>query len=115
MTRLIIDILHKQTLEENKIPNLKHQITNKSQFPILNDQNSHQNFIVSLQEPNAKGMVPMATTLDGSIVWSAAGGLVLGIYLIFGFWCLEFPVTGIPKIQRESHRGACGRWPARDR
>jgi hypothetical protein len=38
-----------------KIPNSKHQITNKSQIPILNDQN----------------------------VWSAGGGSVIGICLIF--------------------------------
>ena len=69
MTRQIIDILRKRTLEENKIPNLKHQITNKSQFLILNDQNSHQSFIVSLQERNYRDMVPITTALDGSIVW----------------------------------------------
>jgi hypothetical protein len=35
-------------LQDNKISNLKHQITNKSQISIFNDQNFHQSFIASL-------------------------------------------------------------------
>ena len=48
-----------------KISNSKHQITNKSQIPILNDQNTKQ-------------------------VWSAGGGLVIVICLIFVISDLEF-------------------------
>jgi hypothetical protein len=35
----------------NKIPNLKHQISNKSQISIFNDQNIHHSFIVALCKP----------------------------------------------------------------
>ena len=49
----------------NEIPDSKHQITNKSQAPIFNDQNKKQ-------------------------VWSTAGGLVIVICLIFGICDLEF-------------------------
>lgn len=111
MTRQIIDILLKRTLEENKIPNLKHQITNISQFPVLNDQNSHQSFSVSLREPNSKDMVRITTALDGSIVWI----FEFGHWDLFDIWCLEFPIASIPKIQIELRHAACGRWPARDR
>jgi hypothetical protein len=44
-----------------EIPSSKHQITNKSQIPIFNDQNTKQ-------------------------VWSAGGGLVIVICLIFVIW-----------------------------
>jgi|GEM_PF-3421591 hypothetical protein len=51
-----------------EIPNSKHQITNKSQIPIPNDQNIKQ-------------------------VWSAGGGLVIVICLGFVICYLEFLVS----------------------
>jgi hypothetical protein len=39
-----------KTLLENKIPNLKYQITNKSQISIFNDQNIHHSCIASLRK-----------------------------------------------------------------
>ena len=48
----------------NKIPNSKHQIPNKFQIPIFNVQN----------------------------VWSAGGGLVIGICLKFVILDLLFPI-----------------------
>jgi hypothetical protein len=41
-----------KVLRDNKIPNLKHQITNKSQISIFNDQNIHQRCIEWFRKPS---------------------------------------------------------------
>jgi hypothetical protein len=43
--------LHQEILQDNKIPNLKHQNTNKSQIAIFNDPKIHYSRIVSLGKP----------------------------------------------------------------
>jgi len=42
-------------LKDNKIPKLKHQITNKSQNPIFNDQNIHPSWLASIRKPKFAG------------------------------------------------------------
>jgi len=42
--------LFQKILISNKISNLRHQITNKTQFSIFNDQNLHHNCIESIRK-----------------------------------------------------------------
>jgi hypothetical protein len=76
-------------VQDNKIPNLKRQITKKFQIPIFNDQNIHHSSIASLRKPGSAGDDTVGhgrkriNCLEFCI-W------VIGICLIFGFWCLEF-------------------------
>ncbi|MGD2014671.1 MAG: hypothetical protein PVG84_13025 [Desulfobacterales bacterium] len=44
-----------EVLSDNKVTNLKHQITNKSQITIFNDRNTHHSRIVSLRKPGLAG------------------------------------------------------------
>jgi len=54
-----------------KIPNLKYQITNKSQISIFNDQNIHHKRIASLRKPVSAGDATAGdTTVDGLFVWN---------------------------------------------
>jgi len=52
---------------EEKIPNLKHQNTNKSQNPIFNDQNIHRN---GCANPGLPMVISVDTTTEGPIVWN---------------------------------------------
>jgi hypothetical protein len=49
----ILNQLRLKVLYANKIPNLKHQITNKSQITIFNDQNIHCSWVLSYRKPNS--------------------------------------------------------------
>jgi hypothetical protein len=80
-----------------KIPNFKHQITNKSQISIINDRNKQRACITLL-------LIPMSADVEAivhsgrQILCLACDELsrfefrilVIGIYLRFVFWCLEF-------------------------
>jgi len=44
---MVIEIVVISRATGNKIPNIKHQITNKSQIPKINDQNIDYNRIIS--------------------------------------------------------------------
>jgi len=70
--------LHQKALGENKIPNLKHQITNKFQISIINDQNILPNWPSSIRKPGSAG--------DDAMGRSEGGLLVLN----FEFGSLEF-------------------------
>ena len=54
--------------KDNKIPNLKHQITNKSQNSIFNDQNIHPNWLASICNPWSAGDDAMGRPEDGLLV-----------------------------------------------
>jgi len=45
---------------DHKIPNFKHQITNKSQIPIFNDRNTHHIVSHCIDDTS----LPVMTTLD---------------------------------------------------
>jgi hypothetical protein len=68
--------------EPSRRVNLKFQYSMTKTFPTVV---SHR-----FANPGLPVMMPLGTTVDESFVWSAAGGLVIGICLRFGFWCLEF-------------------------
>jgi uncharacterized protein (DUF58 family) len=75
--------------KKNEIPNLKQQITNKSQISKINDQNNHHRRIATLYKPWAakddaigQGRI-LSVCLEFEI-------LVIGICLLFVFWCLGF-------------------------
>jgi len=50
-SKSIVNHYPQKDLQYNKIPKFKHQITNKSQITIFNDQNSNYCCIESLRKP----------------------------------------------------------------
>jgi hypothetical protein len=82
--------VYQKILYSKKIPNLKHQITNKYQISIFNDQNEHHSFITSLHSFWSAGVDAIGTNLEGLCVWNFEFGhwdlfeiwfLVLGIFI----------------------------------
>jgi hypothetical protein len=79
--------LHQNVLKDNKIPNLKHQITNKSQITIFNDRNIHHRSTASLRKPKSAGDETVGHNLDGSFVSNFEFGSLEFIWeLAFGAW-----------------------------
>jgi hypothetical protein len=60
----------RENLFVNKIPNHKHQITNKSQISIFNDQNILRNSIALFADLGPPLMMPLIKSEDGSFVWN---------------------------------------------
>jgi hypothetical protein len=56
-------------IKDNKIPNPKHQITNKSQITIFNDRNTHHSCFASLRKHWSAGDDALGTRLDLFFVW----------------------------------------------
>ena len=63
-------------LVKSKIPNSKHQITNKSQIPISNDQNIQRYGITSHCKHRPIGLYALSTTIELSVVWNFEFGLL---------------------------------------
>ena len=53
-----------------KIPNLKHQMTNKSQISIYNDPNIHYRCFHGFTNPDPPVMISLGTYADGAYVWN---------------------------------------------
>jgi hypothetical protein len=60
--------LQLKALGDNEIPNLKHQITNKSQITIFNDQNILPSWLSSIRRPWPAGDDAMDRSEDGLLV-----------------------------------------------
>jgi len=74
-----------KSFQKNKIPNPKHQISNKSQISITNDQNIHSNCVVSLRK---------LLSVENYAIWhklvlQVFGILNFGHWDLFVFWDLE--------------------------
>jgi hypothetical protein len=79
--------LHQKALGENKIPNLKHQITNKSQISIINDQNNLPNWLSSTCKPGSAGDDVRGRSESGLLVLNFEFGSLEFIWnLFFGAW-----------------------------
>ena len=77
--------LSHKVLESHKIPNPKHQITNKSQITIFNDQNIDHSCSTSPRKPWFAGDGADGKTADGSFVWDFEFRLLGFVwYLLFG-------------------------------
>jgi hypothetical protein len=69
--------LQQKGFSRNKITKFKHQITNKSQIKIFNDQNIHQRCMVLLRLPMSVGDDAIGPTVDGLFVWPASSSSVV--------------------------------------
>jgi len=57
-----------KSIQDNKIPNFKHQITNKSQIPISNDQNFVRDSIPFFADLGPPLMMSVIESADGAFV-----------------------------------------------
>ena len=80
-----------------KIPNFKHQITNKSQISIFNDQRIHHNRITSFGKPGYAGDDTVGYDCGQTI---SLENLNLGHWNLFEIWLLVFGIfmTSIKQV-----------------
>ena len=82
-------------LADTKIPNLKHQITNKSQCTIINDQNNHHRWFELLLKLRFHAIIPSRTTGDRLLLWNFEFGVLEFVcHLVLGICYFRFFLLG---------------------
>jgi len=93
---LILKSYSKGFAQDNKISNIKHQNTNKSQISIFHDQNLQRNCIPLISIQWLPGMIMLVKAIEGLTLRPAARSVDLnfefGHWNLFGIW---FLVLGI--------------------
>ena len=93
-----LNYLHQSVLEDNKIPNLNHQITNKSQITIFKGQNAHRSRITLFSKSDSSDDNAIKHRCIRIVVWNFEFRSLGFVWdLDFGAWNFHFfKLSAIP-------------------